>query len=99
MEQYQAYDKHMMKYADQSGLPDHEGSEKPLLGTTLGDYSLPFMPDYYDDLETNRDYIVEETLLPPTMAEICDDVDFDALQKLAEYVFKRLIISRYFGNL
>lgn len=74
----------MLKYPDQSGLPDHEGSEAPLHGTDLGAYSLPFMPDYYDELETDREYIDEETLLPPTMGEICIDVDLDALFALEE---------------
>ncbi|KAL3091354.1 hypothetical protein niasHS_007147 [Heterodera schachtii] len=84
MEQYQANDKQMMKYPDQSALPDHEGSEPPLHGNATGEYTLPFMPDYYDELETVREYVDEETLLPPTMGEICWNVDFDALAKDTE---------------
>uniref|UniRef100_A0A183BQZ3 Histone-lysine N-methyltransferase n=1 Tax=Globodera pallida TaxID=36090 RepID=A0A183BQZ3_GLOPA len=83
MEQYQANDKQMMKYPDQSALPDHEGSEPPLHGNVLGNYSLPFMPGYYDELESVREYVDEDSLLPPTMGEICADVDLNALVQAA----------------
>jgi len=39
------------------------------------------MSDFYDDLEIPDDeYIDDESLFPPTMDEICADVDLDELE-------------------
>jgi hypothetical protein len=96
LEQFQSSDKQMLKYPNQTGLPDHPGSESPLREQGIGEFwlvilflkyllkiifSLPFMSDFYEDLEIPDDeYIDEESLFPPTMDEICADVDLDELE-------------------
>jgi len=42
------------------------------------------MPDFYDELETNRgDFIEEEFFFAPTMDEICQFVDLDMLERFS----------------
>lgn len=46
------------------------------------------MPDFYDELETNRgDFIEEEFFFAPTMDEICQFVDLDMLERFFKLFF------------
>nr|CAD2208147.1 unnamed protein product [Meloidogyne enterolobii] len=82
LEQYKEYDRHILKYPNQIGMPDNPGyAEFSNKNVKVGEYKLDFMIDFYDELETNRgDFIEEEFFFAPTMDEICQFVDLDMLE-------------------
>jgi hypothetical protein len=87
----------MLKYPNQTDLSDRNRNEMNNQTKNIGQFrwaiiklinklihyifSLPFMPDFYEELESCREgFIDEESLFPPTMCEICMAVDLDALE-------------------